>query len=496
MDLCLTLAEQSLISLQEKLARYASQLAYVEVRLDCLGHLEVPELPKRARARFIATCRPRREGGYYDGPETERIECLAQAARRGFQWVDLEHDVASIPVLPRLTCILRSLHCFGAFPEELEQLMGRLRALPGDLAKLVVTVNDSRELVKLLRFQETIPAQPPRVIHGMGSFGQPSRFLGAFTGNFWTYVSENSDHVLAAGQFPFSEAAWLYRLPEWRKPPIVYGVLGNPIAHSLSPWLHNCLFQRYEMGKVYFPFQLSEVHSWFDFLPTTCLRFGGFSITSPFKTDVLQYTNHIESPIASINTLVKVDSGWEGLNSDYAGFLKPLLSRLELGGKTVLVLGYGGVARTVVTALKNEGADVTITGRNRSRAAQFASELGCSFLDLGEIKAADILINATPVGQFPSIGESLLEEQQLQFDLVYDLVYHPERTLLIRLAEKKGIPVISGLEMFVEQAALQFMAWTGFNPDRDLMKKWVREALRTVKKPPQGDAFASEQPDG
>ena len=477
MNLCLTLAERSPTTLVQKIAHYNGKVPLIEVRLDYLAEPLLPALPVEKASQFVATYRPTREGGHYEGPERDRLELLQKACRSGFDWVDLEHDVSDDLDFSTSARIMRSCHCFEQFPAGLPSLFQALRKRGGDVTKLAVSVSETRELVTLLKWMESVPAEVPHVILGMGALGQPSRILGAFLGNRWTYVAEKEEEAVAAGQFTLNQAIELYRLPSWRNTPSFYGVLGNPVGHSLSPTLHNQLFQSYGMGNLYLPLEVDDLHAWFDYISASQLSFHGFSITLPFKTEVVKYLSAIKSPVKAVNTLKMKGSGWEGLNTDYVGFLKPVESRLSLKGKSAVVLGNGGVAHTVVAALQNTGVQVTVVGRNLERVSRFASAYQCRHALFSDLPLrADLCINTTPVGQYPRTEDSPLAEDQLDFDVVYDLVYRPEETRFLQMARRKGLETISGMEMFIEQAALQFVTWTGIDPDRDLIRETIRRA--------------------
>ena len=478
--LCLSLADSSAAVLEEKIARYAGQVPYIEARLDTLSEPKVPFVPGGLGTDFIATCRPVREGGNYRGEEQVRLDLLQRAAHSGFAWVDLEYDVEEALSLPASTRIVRSHHCFDRFPEDLPALFDRLKKAGGDVIKVALSINETRDLTSLLRWMESLDPTTPFVVLGMEDLGQPSRLLGAFLGNFWTYVAEDENSKVAPGQLTLEEAVQRYQLPRWKNRPAIYGVLGNPVTHSLSPLIHNQLFQYHQLDKIYLPFLLDDAKIWLDYVEQSPLPFSGFSVTLPFKTDVAKFVEHKESPVDSVNTLVKKDSHWKGLNTDYDGFLQALQPRLALKGKTALVLGNGGVAHTVVKALVDQGVEVTVVGRNPDKAAHLARLYGCGNILFSDLPvSAHLCVNTTPVGQYPDIEDSPLKENQMDFEVVYDLVYSPENTRLLELARSQGLEAISGMEMFVEQAALQSEAWTGLSPDRERMKELIRRQLTT-----------------
>lgn len=476
-NLCLTLADPSFTVLNQKITRYTGQVPYIEVRLDYLDEPQVPSVQPDQGTDFIATCRPLREGGRYRGEEQDRLDLLQKAAHAGFKWVDLEHDVQERPNLPSSTRIVRSYHCFDRFPADLPSRLESMRDTGGDVIKLAVSITTTQQLVTLLEWMESALEATPCVILGMGDLGQPSRLLGGFLGNSWTYVAENESTLVAPGQLTLKKAMECYQLPNWTSPPLFYGLLGNPIAHSLSPDIHNQLFQHHQLEKVYLPFLIDDVGVWFDYIEKSRLCFQGFSVTLPFKTDVLKVVQQKTSPVDSLNTLTKRNSQWEGLNTDYPGFLHALEKHGSLKGKTAVVLGNGGVAHTVVKALQDQGTEVTVVGRNREKVSHFSKRYGCRYTLFSDLPmTADLCVNATPVGQFPNVQDTPLTGDQLDFQLIYDLVYRPEQTRLLELARRRELKTISGMEMFVEQAALQFTAWTGLTPERQMLREIIRKA--------------------
>jgi 3-dehydroquinate dehydratase/shikimate dehydrogenase len=476
-NLCLTLADPSFAALNQKIAQYTGKVPYIEVRLDYLAEPQVPSVQPDQGTDFIVTCRPSREGGHYRGAEKDRLDLLQKAAHSGFSWADLEHDVEESPNLPSSTRIVRSYHCFDRFPEDLPSRLQSMRKTGGDVIKLAVSVTTTQQLATLLEWMESALETTPCIILGMGDLGQPSRLLGGFLGNSWTYVAEDESSKVAPGQLTLKKAKECYQLHNWTSSPLFYGLLGNPIAHSLSPDIHNQLFQHHQLEKVYLPLLVDDVGVWFDYIEKSRLCFEGFSVTLPFKTDVLKVVQQKTSPVDSLNTLAKRDSQWEGLNTDYPGFLHALRTHGSLKGKTALVLGNGGVAHTVVRALQDQGTEVTVVGRNRDKVSHFAKRYGCPYTLFSDLPmAADLCVNATAVGQFPNIQDSPLTSDQLNFEVIYDLVYRPQQTQLLELARRRGLKTISGMEMFVEQAALQFTAWTGLSPERQMLREIILKA--------------------
>ncbi len=473
MKTCLTLTERSLERLERKLA-HPGRCDLVEARLDFLDSPAVPALPESRGTQLVATCRPVREGGGFAGSERERLALLQECARAGFDWIDIELDTQLLDSPPPGCRIIRSHHVLDTFPD-LGQTFGRLRQRGGDLLKLAVAVTSTAQLVRLLSWMEEEDPSKPRIIIGMNTLGQASRYLGELLGNAWTYVSETGAPA-APGQFDLETALRLSAV----EPRRLYGVLGRPVAHSLSPLLHNALFRKYRLDSWYLPLELDDLGSWFDFLSRSRLPFQGFSVTLPFKTEVVPFLSSLDSPVDSSNTLIRGKHGWRGSNTDLTSFLQPLQRRLHLPGKSALVLGNGGVAVTVVEALKEAGVEVTVLGRDSRKVADFVRRHGCrgGSIDTAPLKGS-LLVNTTPVGQSPAVDQSPVSADRLEVEVVYDLVYNPPWTRLLREASELGCQAISGIEMFVAQAALQFEGWTGLRPDRDFMADCLRSALNS-----------------
>lgn len=475
MKLCLTLAEGSLSALQEKVDFFDGHAQLIETRLDFLDSPGLPSLPEPRSSRYIATCRPGREGGNFQGSEEERIGMLREAVSAGYDWIDVEYDVDLPFEIPSTTRVIRSRHIFGSFPKDLSHefqcLIGR-----GDVAKLAVDILSTRQLTELLSWMvNQSDDSSDRIIIGMGVLGQPSRYLGPVLGSPWTYVCEDAGMEVAPGQLSLQEAKNVHLIGEATP---LYGVIGNPVAHSLSPHLHNRLLHHYECSGAYIRLPLDDLLAWFNYVERSKLNFCGYSVTLPFKKDIMEFCNRYSSPVASINTLQKEGIEWIGANTDHSAFLAPLRGKYKLEGSSAVVLGNGGVAQTVVGALKREGVTVKIAGRDPERARRFGQLFDVPWGLISDlVQSADLLVNATPVGQYPEVADSPLDASQIDYKWVYDLIYNPEKTRLLGEAEEKGCGTISGIEMFAEQGAAQFKIWTGIDPDRALVSKIIKEVL-------------------
>jgi len=269
----------------------------------------------------------------------------------------------------------------------------------------------------------------------------------------------------------------------------VYGVIGNPIEHSLSPVMHNAAFEALGLDAIYLAFKVAE-HDLGDAIRgAKSLGIAGLNVTIPLKEKALAFVeaDDIASRIGAINTIDFTSETPTGYNTDGIGALTVLKERVgEIKGKEVLILGAGGAARAIAFYLDTEGARLTIANRTEDRAAMLASSLhNADFISLSEeelkrhIKDADILINTTSVGMYPRADATLVNAGMMHSRLVvFDIVYNPAETKLLREAKKAGVQtIIEGVKMLVYQGAASFRIWTGMEPPVEVMEAAVRKAL-------------------
>jgi shikimate dehydrogenase len=265
----------------------------------------------------------------------------------------------------------------------------------------------------------------------------------------------------------------------------VFGLVGRPVGHSVSPAMHNAAFDATLVDAVYVPFAARDVADFKIF--AEALGVAGASITTPFKPAILREADQADEPArqcGAANTLLIDDGRWVARNADIDGFLRPLDARgIELRGARCAVLGTGGAARAVVVALTERGARVTVYGRREDGAREVAGlGQGCA-ARVGHPRPGtfDLLVNATPVGMWPEVDASAVEPSVLsEGGIVYDLVYNPEKTVLLRQAEAAGCAVIPGLEMLIAQAGRQFEWWTGIQAPREVMRAAAVERLKRM----------------
>lgn len=446
----------------------------VELRLDSMERPDAAAALADRRKPAIATCRPVREGGMFDGSEEERLRILAEAHARGAEFIDIEWDTPFEDVKQARggRGIIVSKHDFSGTPANTAELLDRLRASGGEVAKLAVTTERPSDLLGLLT---SARAGGSSIVIGMGSAGMPTRILAGHFGSRWTYAGP----AIAPGQITVHRLVEEFHFRRIRPDAAVYAVLGRPVSLSLSPAMHNAGFAALDLNAAYVPLETRDLDGVRAFADMIGVR--GLSVTIPFKRDVMPLLDEIAPAAASagaVNTIAIRDGRWIGMNTDAEGFLEPLRSRMpDLAGLRAIVLGAGGAARAVGLALRGLGAAVGIAARRGDAARTVAHAVGAAVAEWPPRRGSwDLLVNATPVGSRTVPGTPF--EGPFDGKLVYDLVYDPDPTVLVRAAENAGCAAIGGLEMLVAQAERQFEIWTGQRPAVGLFAQAAKRAIR------------------
>jgi 3-dehydroquinate dehydratase/shikimate dehydrogenase len=480
------------VEIQEAAKRGAR---FLELRLDYLA--KAPDFKRLLAAKpcpVVATVRRVQDGGRWSGTEDERRMLLRQAIVAGFDWVDLETDVAD--AIRRYKDVRRvvSYHNLREMPDDLEEIHQRMCAQDADVVKVAVRAQRPADNLRVLDLLRQAPR--PTVALCLGELGMPSRLLAAKYGAPFTYAAFNKERAIAPGILSFDELRHVYRYDRINADTQVYGVVGDPVGHSLSPLIQNAALHRLGLNAVYLPFSVprGELEPFLkDF---TRFPVRGYSVTIPHKEAAAAAAVERDEAVErtqSANTLVWGEDGFRAYNTDYQAVLDSLLSNLPpspeglppptLHSRTVLLLGAGGVARSVAHALHREGALVTVANRTGEKAHKLAEEVGCRTVDWAARHSVicDLLVNCTSVGMHPDVDESPIHHSFLKPGLmVFDTVYTPETTLLVKEARKRDCYVLTGVDMFVRQAALQFQLFTGAEQPLELMRGVVKRALSPV----------------
>jgi 3-dehydroquinate dehydratase / shikimate dehydrogenase len=445
----------------------------VEMRLDTVDRPDPAGALEGRRRPVIVTCRAAWEGGYFKGSEEERQRILEQALAGGAEFVDVEAQAPFAGDLLRARRgrgVVLSSHLYGDMPPDLEN---RWMALQGSGAEVVKLAVEARRLSDSLRVMQLSDASQAAGSHGqvliaMGDPGIATRVLAGRLGNRWTYAGNG----VAPGQFPARQLLGEFRFRDLRPTTALYGVVGNPVMHSLSPVMHNAGFRHFGIDAVYLPLLASDADDFVRF--ARAMGMSGVSITAPFKVALMEAAVELE-PLArrvgAINTLIMRDGRWCGANTDVHGFSAPLSSRIALKGIRAAILGAGGAARAVAVALSDMGAAITVCARRKEAAQEIVDATAGS---VGEFPPRagswDVLVNTiTPEGDAGQ--HSPIEGAALDGEIVFDLTYVPAETRLLADARAAGCLTIGGLEMLVAQAERQFELWTGQKPPAGLFQR-------------------------
>ena len=449
----------------------------VELRVDGVRALDLEGALADRRLPVLVTCRPTWEGGRFDGADEERRRVLERALELGADWVDLEwrggfEDVISAR---RGRNIVLSVHDFEGMPADLEERYVAMRSTGAALVKIAVHVQSGGDVVQLLRLGRAHSADR-FVLLGMGDIGVPTRLLPDHFGSTWTYGGDG----VAPGQVSVSDMVKRYRFHETSSASAVYGVVGSPIGHSLSPAMHNAGFSAASLDAVYVPFEATAPGDLFGLMEA--LNVAGVSVTAPFKESVMPWlcsVDELGKRVGAVNTLKRGPEGWEGLNTDVPGFLAPLDRGGGVGGLRTTIVGAGGSARAVAVALAMDGAIVTVCARRLDRAKAVADLVDGTVGTMPpEPGSWDLLVNSTPVGTAPATSATPISAPGLAGGgTVYDLVYNPNPTRLLTEAAEVGCRTIGGLDMLAEQAVRQFEWWFGLRPSYDLFRRVAEQAL-------------------
>lgn len=465
----------------------------VELRVDYLRTAtNLKRLLDDRPCPVVFTCRREEDQGKWTGTEEARQMLLRAAIVQGVDYVDLEGDIAaSVPRYGRTKRIV-SYHNFLSTPNNLEEIHAELAACDADIVKLAVKANSPEDNFRILKLISD--SDIPTVGIGMGEVGVPTRILAAKFGAPFTFATFHHERAMAPGQLSFKQMKEIYRYQSINADTRVFGVIADPVGHSYSPLIHNAAFEEAGVNAVYAPFRVFR-EDLGDFL-AGCSQFGleGISVTIPHKEAALAHLTEIDDAVQGIgaaNTLLIKPDGIAGFNTDYNAAMNAMLEVLKapggeqpLGGRTALVLGAGGVSRALVYGLVENGAEVFVASRTMLRSEQLTEKLGgepVEWENRYEVKP-DIIINGTPVGMHPNVDETPYDAAQLKKgQVIFDTVYNPERTMLVASARARNLQVITGVDMFCRQAALQYEHFVNQPAPIEVMRETIRRAIGPAK---------------
>ena len=488
----------------------------VELRVDFIDGLDaavdIPKMLAACAVPCIVTYRPTWEGGQYDGEEEPRLAALWAAVEAGAAYVDCEllaaeRFFAAAPAnlsdkQNRTSKIILSSHNYETVPssETLADIHKRCVDAGADIVKIAAMVRDITHVARLEQLLSDTKGSSAdaTVVLGMGEAGQTSRLLAAKFGSFLTFGALRSGAESAPGQPTLKQLRELYRVPSQSKNTKVMGVIGQPIAQSKSPALHNPSLASADVDACYVPLLVNDLQ---EFLSSPLFGsddYVGFSVTIPHKEKALELCTEVDpvaAKIGAVNTLVKLPDGkgYKGYNTDYVAAIGAIETAMggkqsegtsPLAGKTVVVVGAGGAGRGLAFGAAFEGAKVVVVNRGYDRAVALAEACGGVAATMEDLRSGkvtgDVLCNTTSVGMVPEVGETPVPKQALEqggYSVVFDAVYNPLETKLLRDAKALGMRQASGLDMFVGQAARQFTLFTGKEPATELMRKAVLDSM-------------------
>ena len=491
---CVAIIGTTAAEMLEKASAVVKETPFLEFRLDYLEKplLALPKLKHffedNTAATAIATCRRTANGGKFSGNVAAEMEILSKAANAGFHIVDLELESAEALKKGELqklrdtgVALIISHHDFNA-TKDLDGIYRRIEPFQPDFIKIVPTAKSLTDNVTLIRFLERMTDNSKIIGICMGDAGIISRVLGLRAGSAFTFAAATPGEETGPGQIAARTLIETYRIDQVDAATKVYGVAGNPIKSSLSPVMMNTAFRRETVNAVYLALQSHKVTDLLKLVHEIPIQ--GLSVTMPHKQEImahLEKTDPLSAKIGACNTVLRAQDGkLYGFNTDVAGIVGPLEKRMSLRGAKALVLGAGGAARAAVFGLRDKGADVFILNRTAETAQKLAKQSGSKTIKKEAMAKTpfDVIINATPVGMAGQKSAQLLDGKDLNTKLVFDLVYNPLETPLIRLARQQNIPIITGVEMFVQQGARQFEIWTGKPAPEEEMLRVVIHSLR------------------
>ena len=477
-----------------------------ELRLDRIGHPGRDVLRaffREAKKPVIVTCHGKQTGGGFDGSIDEELSLLTDAAEAGARFVDVDWRLSLELGEVQAPCHRIVSRHDQAMPEDLDGFAEEVRDVlyEGDVTKVVPTAKSCAEGLRFLRWLRTT-----RGLVGfcMGEPGRFTRLLAPIFGSPFTYCapanipgagSGGESEPTAPGQFAVNDFHAIAPPGGLNQETAIFAVVGKPIGHSLSPWVHGMALKGARLDAIYVALEPDAFAEILELCDDENWR--GFSITAPFKEEASRLVGGGDESVqrtGAVNTLVRERRGWRTANTDVPAIRDTLARGLGIAGRgdgsakaladvQALILGAGGAARAAAWAVRSMGGQVTVAGRDEGRTGQLAKELDCAAVRWDERGSVpyDVLVNATPIGSAAADADGpdlpIEAEALREGAVVLDAVYRPVRTELLAAAHARGCTAVPGGEWFVRQASAQFRLFTGAEPDEGLMRASFEHAL-------------------
>jgi len=506
--ICISICEPTASALEAAIRAAAEVCDLIEVRLDCLEAFEletnaslITKLLGESACESILTFRPAEQGGRRQLSDETR-HAFWSGAIFSESFFDVELDVAerfnsigsSTPLPIDWSRTICSHHDFSGVPSNLDQIYDHLASTPARILKIAVQAEDATDCLPVFHLLEKAREQGREIIAiAMGNAGIATRILGPSRGAFLTYASMANETATAPGQISVAELREVYRLENINQQTEVFGLIGMPVSHSVSPRMHNAAFAALGKDAVFIPFEVRDVQAFIKHMIQPRSRelnwnVRGLSVTAPHKFEVMDQLDWVEpaaQEMGAVNTIVIEGDELHGHNTDARGLITPLLQKFgDLRGMRGAVIGTGGAAKAAVWSLLKAGAEATVVARNTLKGHSLAERFGASLMKLDDatFEGFDVVINATPLGttgqledKTPAVGQQLRGAR-----LAYDLVYNPTETRFLCEAREAGCETLGGLAMLVAQAVEQFRLWTGDAAPEDVMHEAARQGLIRV----------------
>jgi 3-dehydroquinate dehydratase/shikimate dehydrogenase len=493
--LCISICAETPEELFEKIVRAEELADVIEVRFDCVDPAERLEIAKRISAtgkNFILTFRPAEQGGHRELDVAHRKDFWHSVPAA--KWADVEPDLIEDAETRNFERLICSYHASSNTATSIRQIFALLADTKADILKIAVPTSAAVDAISVWNLIADAKSAGKEIIPiALGEAGKWTRILGPAHGSYLSFASLETGAETASGQISAEDMASVFRVKELDTESEVFGIVAGDTNYSVSPWMQNAAFKAAEMNCVFVPLQTDNIDEFIIRMvkPETReveLNFRGFSITNPHKRSVIKLLDRVDeaaAKIGAVNTIGVENGKLVGYNTDAPGFVAPLKKVLgSVKGARVAIAGAGGAARACAYVLKQEGAAVSIFARSYKKANDLADSLGVKAGAMNNSfrpGTIDILVNATPIGTKGSReeGAAIANSAQLNgLKLVYDLVYNPIDTPLMREARRAGVPAIGGVDMLIAQGARQFEIWTGEKPQINVMKAAVLTKLR------------------
>ncbi len=453
----------------------------IELRLDLIENPDIQKLFKVKTKPYIITIRSQDAGGNFTGTDEEKTALFQKAIGLGADYVDIELNFSQLNTILNEkgnTKVIVSYHDFSGTLGNLKEVYQLITSTGCDVVKIAtnaLSISDNIKIFEILKNKTT-----ETIALCIGEKGLVSRILCLAHGSLVTFASLEQGKESAPGQVTVDEMLNVYKVKNITGQTKVLGLIGNPAKYSKGKIVNNTLFQKHNLDAVFIPFEVDNPKPMIELI--NYINIQGCSITMPHKQSFIPFLNHFNQEaenMGAINCITKKENQLNGYNTDYVGILNALTNKSNLENKSILILGAGSAARAALAAVKKHTQDITIVNRTEEKAQHLAKSFNVKSAPLTKLNDLnpDLLINATSVGMTPNTDESPVPDDYFQNNkpLVFDIVYTPPLTKLLKQAKEAGCEIVSGVDMYIYQAIHQFKLWLNiditYNEIKDILVK-------------------------